>query len=125
MCAVPTLQPRGEGGAGGICRSGARRSMEAYVTRRRPTHQTTSPAWPNVAYALGVRVEVRADPGRHLRSEPARRGHRHTWCLRPSLISSYPNRRSSEMIDNPILVLAATGGQGGAVTDALLDRGAG
>jgi len=29
------------------------------------------------------------------------------------------------MTDNPILVLAATGGQGRAVTDALLDRGAG
>ncbi|MGW3723566.1 NmrA/HSCARG family protein [Streptomyces sp. NPDC000851] len=29
------------------------------------------------------------------------------------------------MIDHPILVLAATGGQGRAVTDALLDRGAG
>ncbi|MGW1539201.1 NmrA family NAD(P)-binding protein [Streptomyces sp. NPDC002309] len=29
------------------------------------------------------------------------------------------------MIENPLLVLAATGGQGRAVTDALLDRGAG
>ncbi|MGW4276477.1 NmrA/HSCARG family protein [Streptomyces seoulensis] len=28
------------------------------------------------------------------------------------------------MVDGPILVLAATGGQGGAVTDALLERGA-
>ncbi len=28
------------------------------------------------------------------------------------------------MMDEPILVLAATGGQGGAVTDALLSRGA-
>ncbi|MYX39598.1 NmrA family NAD(P)-binding protein, partial [Streptomyces sp. SID89] len=28
------------------------------------------------------------------------------------------------MADGPILVLAATGGQGRAVTDALLDRGA-